>query len=142
MVYLGIIVSVFIFLTLLVLFFLYIGNVMFKKYSFANNLLPFLFLHSLFTIMILSWSLIVMNNGFDIEFSIKIDYTILLFLIVPIFIFVELYDRSVRKNIYGKAQLFSKMYRWLLPTLTLLLFVIASVILYFNCHYYLYLITW
>lgn len=140
--HLGLIVSIFIYATLLGLFFLYLGNAMLKKYKFSNNLLPFLFLHSLFSIMILSWALIVMNNGFAVEFSLKIDYTLLLFLIVPIFIFIELYDRKVRKLVYGKAQLFSKMYRWLLPTLTLLLFVIATVILYFNCHYYLYLITW
>lgn len=142
MVYLGLIVSVFIYLTLLGLFFLYIGNAMFKKYKFSNNLLPFLFLHSLFTILILSWGLIVMNNGFDIEFNLKIDYTILLFLVVPIFIVVEFYDRKVRKDLFNAEQRVNKLYRWILPTLTLLLFVVSSVILYFNCNYYFYLITW
>lgn len=142
MLYLGLIVSIFIYVTLLGLFFLYIGNAMFKKYKFCNNLLPFLFLHSLFSIMILSWALIVMNNGFDIEFGLKMDYTILLFLLVPMIIVVELYDRGVRKNIYGKARLVSKTYRWLLPTFTLLLFAVATVVLYFNCHYYFHLTTW
>ena len=64
MVYFGLGISCFIYLTVVVLFLIYVGNAIFGNYSFADNILPLLFLHSLFSILILLWSLILMHGGY------------------------------------------------------------------------------
>ncbi len=142
MAYLGFSISLFIYLTLFILFMLYLIQAMFKKYSFANHILSLIFLHSMFTIFILVWALVVMNGGFNIELNQNMDYTLLSVFLLFFFILTEYIDFKVRKNAFKSPKISSKLYRFLLPIMTLCLFFIATIIFYFNCHYLLYLITW
>ncbi len=138
--YLGYAIGSFVFLTVVVLFFLYLLSALFDKTEFADQILPLLFLHCLFSVLILFWSLVIMNGGFDIAYGLYMDYTVLLILFVPMFLLVEYADFHIRrkdKRVGSKA-----VYRFLLPTLTLGLFFLATILFFFNSHYLIYLISW
>ncbi|MBE6137750.1 MAG: hypothetical protein E7176_05085 [Erysipelotrichaceae bacterium] len=141
MAYFGFILSTIIYLTVIVTLIYYIVNVIMKKYHFANNLLPFLFLYFFFSIMILSWGLILMNGGFDIFFSIKVDYTFIFVLSIILLFGIPVLDYFVKRNAYVAKNVISAMYRSSLPMLTVILFLGSTLIYYFICHYFAFLIA-
>ncbi|MBQ9124841.1 MAG: hypothetical protein IJY14_04030 [Acholeplasmatales bacterium] len=133
---LGLGVSIFIFITATIMLLGYIIAGIFKKYHFANNILPLAFLHILFALMIESWALIIMNGGFDIILDLNIDYSIVLILIIPIFIFVEIINYQAKKVVYDSGSIIKKVYRYLLPTFMVIAYTIALGVFYFSCHYF------
>ncbi len=141
MVYLGYALSSFFFLTVIIMLLFYLFLCFRRKTKKANNLILLIFLHSFFTIMVESWSLVLMNGGYNIIFALKIDYSIILYFALPLLLFVEIEDfilrRSVTKSEYGVYNFF----RFLLPTLTMFLIVIAFGIFFFTTHYFLFLLS-
>ncbi len=142
MAYFGLGISCFVFFTVIVLFFMYIINAIFCHYSFANSILPLLFLHMLFSILILVWSLIVMHGGFSVDFNIKIDFTMIFIFFIIVMLFMEWLDWKVRKGLCNLEKKKVKAYRYFLPTGTIILFFFVTLIFYFICHSFFNLITW
>lgn len=140
--YFGFIMSSIMYLTVICIMLVYIFSAIRGKYKFANNVLPLVFLHFLFSVMILSWALILMNGGFDIVFSLKLDYTILSFLIIPMLFIVLILDKSVRKKGFVAKNKLAALSRFILPGLTIILFSGLTLIYYFSCHYFVFLTAW
>ncbi len=112
-----------------------------KKYPQADKTLVILFLVGMFTIMILSWLLIIMNGGFNINFYINIEFGWLLFIVVPILLLILLIDYFLRKKIKFYANMFGRVARFLLPTISVGLFVMNITIYYFSIYYFIYLLA-
>ena len=99
MVYLGFILSSVFFGSVMIMLLFYLYFCFMRKTNKANNILLLIFLHALFTIMVESWSLILMNGGYNIIFALKIDYSIVLYFAIPLLIIVEIEDFILRKKI-------------------------------------------
>lgn len=112
-----------------------------KKYPHADKTLVTFFLEGMITIMVLSWLLIIMNGGFNINFYINIEFGWILFIIVPILILVLLIDYYLRKRIKFYVNLFGKVARFLLPTISVDLFAMNISIYYFSIYYFIYLLA-
>ena len=141
MVYLGYVLSSFFFISVMILLLYYLFLCFRRKTSKANNLLLIIFLHSFFTIMVESWSLVLMNGGYDIIFALKIDYTIVLYFAIPLLIIVEIEDAILRKKVIRSEYGVYNFFRFLLPTLTMLLIVLAFGIYFFSTHYFVLLLS-
>lgn len=142
MIYLGLTVSIFIFATIILFLIAYIAAVIFHHPRFAAGLMPYMFIHLLFSVFILSWALVVMNQGFDIILGIRIDYTVLFFIILPLIPMIFIPNHYIRKEKYVINSRPKKIYRALLPLGIFVLFSIAIVIFFFTCHYFVFLLTW
>ena len=141
MVYLGYILSSFFFLTVVTMLLFYLFLCFRRKTKKANNLILLIFLHSFFTIMVESWSLVLMNGGYNIIFALKIDYSIILYFALPLLLFVEIEDFILRRKITKSEYGVYNFFRFLLPTLTMFLIVIAFGIFFFTTHYFLFLLS-
>jgi len=141
MVYLGFILSSVFFgsVILMLLFYLYFSFR--RQITKANNLILLIFLHSFFTIMVESWSLVIMNQGYDIIFALKIDYSIILYFALPLLLIVEIEDYILRKKVVKSEYGVYNFFRFLLPTLTMLLIVGAFGIYFFSAHYFVLLLS-
>lgn len=110
-----------------------------KNFRFSNALLLLLFLHSLVVIMVLSWALILMNGGFDVNFYLNIDYTWIIAVFVPLFIAIIISDVILQRNIEQEKNILIAVCRYLLPTFCVLTLTLGTILLYFNCNYFTYL---
>lgn len=142
MAYLGFIVSSFIYLTVFFLLLLYLLSAVFKKYALADTTLSLLFLHSIFSSLVMVWALVVMRYDSYSDYAIGLDYTMVLFLVIPLFLMIEFMDIGVRKARYESCKTAKSVYRFFLPALTGAFFSIVTVIYYFSCRYFITLITW
>ena len=140
--YLGLSVTIFMFLSFVILITIYLVSGFKKKYHFANGILLYLFLHALFTIAVLSWSLILMNEGFNVLYSISVNYEIVLIFVLPVSFGMFLVDYTIRKNLTKYKNKTSQFLRFLLPVILVVLFIITSTIFYFNINYFNFLINW
>lgn len=138
MLYLGLIVSIFIFSSLFLLLVLYFISAFRKKYDLANILFPYTFLHAIFTLLILYWSLVVMNRSFNIVYSLNINYNYTLFFIIPIMVLIGVCDFFVRRNLVYKSNVF-KFFRFLLPLAVIILYTLCTILFFFNCNYFCFL---
>ncbi len=136
MLYLGFILSSVFFGSVILMLLYYLYLCFRRKTSRANNLILLIFLHSFFTIMVESWSLVLMNGGYDIIFALKIDYSIILYFAIPLLLIVEIEDTMLRKKIIKSEYGVYNFFRFLLPTLTMLLIVGAFGIYFFSAHYF------
>ncbi len=141
MVYLGFILSSVFFGSVMIMLLFYLYFCFMRKTNKANNLLLLIFLHALFTIMVESWSLILMNGGYNIIFALKIDYSIVLYFALPLLIIVEIEDYILRKKVVKSEYGVYNFFRFLLPTLTMLLIVGAFGIYFFSTHYFILLLS-
>lgn len=140
MLYFGLSITIFMYITILALILLYLGLIIFKKYFMANFLLSICFLHFLFSILILSWALILMNEGFDI-ILLSLDYTLVIIYCFIVGLILLIFDFKIKYIIYNKSFI-KKLYRFLLPILTIALFILASILTYFNLNYFIFLTMW
>lgn len=138
MLYLGLFVSIFIFSSLFLLLILYFISVFKKRFDLANILFPYTFLHSIFTLLILYWSLIIMNRSFNIVYSLNINYNYTLFFIIPIMLLIGVCDFFVRRNLACKSKLI-KFFRFLLPLAVIILYTLCAILFFFNCNYFCFL---
>lgn len=138
MLYLGLFVSIFIFSSLFLLLILYFVSVFKNKFDLANILFPYTFLHSMFTLLILYWSLIIMNRSFNIVYSLNINYNYTLFFIIPIMLLIGVCDFFVRKNLACKSKVI-RFFRFLLPLAVIILYTLCAILFFFNCNYFYFL---
>lgn len=130
-------ISILIYLLTLVIYILFYFK---KEYFKSDNILKVFLLEGIITVMLLSYSLIIMNKSFDINFYINVEFSYLLFIIVPLFIFIEILDYFLRKRLNELVNMKMKLFRYLLPTLCIVLLIINLVIYYFSIHYFIFLI--
>ncbi len=133
------IISMLFYLSLVIIFILYIISFSFKKYNIADKFLFLLFIDGFITIMVLSWMVILMNGGFNVNFHIKGDYSWTFFVFVPFFVVVMVLDYFVRKRIEKKESIILLTARYLLPVIVVIAFALATVLLNFNFNYYSYI---
>lgn len=112
-----------------------------NKYFTSDKMLRMFFIQGMITLMILSWLLIIMNNGFNINFYLNIEFEWLLIIIIPIFILVEFIDYLLRKHIKYYYNTFAIIARFLLPTICIVLFIMNLFVYYFSIHYFIYLLA-
>lgn len=139
MLYFGFILNI-LFYTISVLFVIgYCVLFFLKKNAILENFILIIFLASLVVIMGLSWSLVIMNQGFNVYLYIRCDYSYVLLIALPVVILYEVLDTFQRKKIQKSVHWYNNVKRYLLPVLTGILFFISTLVFYFNCHYYMFL---
>ena len=139
MMILGLILTIVFYASLFITIGMYIGFFFRKKYKYSEMLLPTIFLQSLVVNMALSWTLILMNGGFDVNFYLNIDYTYLLIILIPILIVLSVMDIRLQRITYTNTRGFKRAFRYILPGLTILIFASATLIFYFSINYFIYL---
>ena len=127
----GLLISIFFYISLLIVLGLYIYNVFFKNYKQANKMLLILFLHGLVVVMVLSWALIIMCKGYGVIFE--------LFVFIPILILIIVSDQIVKRHIERSNSILYIVARFLLPMFVGIIIVAATFIMFSNCNYFVYL---
>jgi len=137
----GLIISIFFYISLIIILGLYIYNFFFKNYKQANSILMLLFLHGLVVIMALSWALILMSGGYGVilELYVNNDYSWLIFVFVPILILIIVTDQFTKMHVEGSKNGFFLVARFLLPVFVVLIISAATFLIYSNCNYFVYL---
>lgn len=128
---LGYSISIFFFISLLVLLLMYFF-LAFNKKAIAKRLLVIVFYHSLITLLALSWSLIVINDGFDI-IPISVDFSYIAIFLIFILLFLTIarfYDKS------------SSITHTLLFFAIFIVFSANTLLFYFSCHYFNFITTY
>lgn len=139
MLYLGFGISIFMYITIFVFLLAYVAAVCFKQNRFAAGLMPYMFIHLFVCVFILSWTLVVMNQGFDIILGIKLDYTMLFFIILPLIPMIFIPNYYIRKESFIINSTPKKIYRALLPLGIFILAALTSIIFFFTSHYFVFL---
>lgn len=123
--YLGLGISILFYISLLLLLILYFIFTFNKKPFMAKKILLIMLYHSIISVLAISWSLVLINNGFDM-ISITVDYSIIgIFLLcILVFIFIS--------NHYNKD--IGLVYRMLIFAIYIL-FSFNSIIFYYFSHY-------
>ena len=107
-----------------------------KKNAILERFINLLFLGLLVMIMGLSWTLVMMNEGFNVYLYIHIDYSYVLIIALPVIILYEVLDIFQRKKINKSDKWYVNLRRYLLPILSGILFFAITIIFYFNCNYF------
>ena len=139
MLYLGFILSIIFFALSVLLFIGYIVLFAMKKNAVLERFINLIFLTHMVIIMCLSWSLILMNGGFDVRLSLGMDYSYVVFIAAPVIIVYEVLDTIQRRLIQKSTFWYKNIVRYLLPVLTGILFFACSLIFYFTCNYFIFL---
>lgn len=139
MLYLGFTLNIILY-TISVLFFIgYVILFVLRKNAILERFINLIFLASLVVIMGLSWSLVLMNQGFNVYLFIHVDYSYVLVIALPVVILYEVLDIFQRKSIAKSVHWYNNVKRYLLPVLTGILFFVSTLVFYFNCNYFMYL---
>lgn len=134
----GLIISIFFYVSLILLFGLFLCAFFRKNYKFANQLLMLLFVYSMIVIMALSWALVIMNSGFNVKMSIYLnnDYTWLAFVFMALLFGVVLSDTIIKRHIEQDKHMFFVVARFILPLITVIAMTADTFILFSSCNYF------
>ena len=139
---LGLSVSIIIMLSILVLLCLYLYLFFKKSYDKASKIIAVMFFHTLISLAIMSWALIIINQGFHI-IGISLNWTpiaIIIFIIGFGLHYIDYYVRG-KKGFSSLKTKEVKIYRVLLPTAYVIAFSLTTALFYFNCFYYVFLLS-
>ncbi len=139
-VYLGFILSIIAFTTVTLQFVGYIILFFMKKNAILERFTQLMFLLSLVCVMVLSWSLVIMNEGYNVNLYISIDYGYVLIMALPVLITYEVLDALQRRVIKKSDKWYNNVLRYLLPMLTGIVFFVCCLVFFFNCNYFSYLL--
>lgn len=139
MLYLGFTLNIILYSCSVLFFIGYVVLFFMKKNAILENFVTLIFLASLVVIMGLSWSLVIMNSGFNVYLFIHVDYSYVLIIALPVVIVYEVLDTFQRKAIQKSVHWYVNVKRYLLPVLTGILFFVSTLVFYFNCNYFMYL---
>lgn len=139
MLYFGFSLNIILYALAVLLFVLYVILFFIKKNALLERFVNLIFLAMLVFIMGLSWSLVIMNEGFNVYLYIHIDYSYVLVIALPVIVVYEVLDVFQRKKIHKSEKWYINIRRYLLPVLTGILFFVITIIFYFNCNYFGYL---
>ena len=137
---LGLVVSVVIMASVLVLLGLYVYLFIKKSYEKSTKILGIMFFHTLISLAIMSWALILINEGFHI-IGISLNWTVFAIFVVIIAFGVHFLDHYVRgkKGFLHIKTKEVKLYRVLLPTAYVLAVSLTTAVFYFNCFYFVFI---
>ena len=139
---LGLVVSVVIMASVFALLGLFIYLFIKKDNERASKILAIMFFHTLISLAIMSWSLILINEGFHI-IGISLNWTpVAAFIIIVAFgiHFIDHYIRGKKGFLHLKTKEV-KLYRLLLPTAYVVAVSATAAVFYFNCFYYAFIST-
>ena len=132
---LGLILSILIYIMLLACLVLYEIGIFKKKFNFAIMISKVLFLYSFIAAAVESWSLILMNGGFNVYLDIGADFSYTILILIPVLallVFSSILTNKHRKDVNP----WTAVSYFLLPALTFVGFAVSTVILVFNITYF------
>ena len=140
MLVLGLVLTIILYFLLLSFIIFYFILIIKKKYNIADMLEKVLFLFSLVTLMVESWALVLMNNGFNFNFNIAIivEYYFSIILIVPLVGMLAYSSIIIRKNSTLELGKMSRVGNYMVLPFTILAVAAATVLLFFNINYFVY----
>ena len=99
-----------------------------------------LFLFSMIALMVESWALVIMNNGFNFNFNIGIivEYYFSIILVVPLVAILAYSSIIIRKNSTLELGKMEKVGNYMLLPFTIIAVSAATVLLFFNINYFVY----
>lgn len=111
-----------------------------KKYNICDFIDKIVFFHGLFALMIESWALIIMNDGFNVNFNIEIKFSMYISIafIVPLIAIVAYSNIMYRKNYKIEMNKVDKVGNYMVLPLTIFSLMASTLILFFNINYYIY----
>ena len=140
MLYFGFILSIIVYFILIAVFGVYSFFVITKKYKYAIYFEAITFFAALLATKILSWSLIMMNGGFNVNLSLNITF-IPLYIIVPIFLGLLIWYNIVLREKKDNESILAKLGNYFLPPLTLVAIFFSTLVLIYNFTYFVYIIS-
>ena len=140
MLVLGLILTIILYSLLLSFIIFYFVLIIKKKYTLADMLEKILFLFSLIALMVESWALVLMNNGFNFNFNIGIivEYYFSIILVVPLIAILAYSSIIIRKNSTLELGKMSRVGNYMLLPFTIIAVSAATVLLFFNINYFVY----
>ena len=140
MLYFGFILSIIVYFILIAVFGIYSFFVIKKKYKYAIYFEAITFFTALLATMILSWSLIMMNGGFNVNLSLNITF-IPLYIIVPIVLGLLIWYNIILREKKDNESILAKLGNYFLPPLTLVAIFFSTLILIYNFTYFIYILS-
>ncbi len=136
----GLILTIILYFLLLAFIIFYFVLIIKKKYNLADMLEKVLFLFSLICLMVESWALVIMNNGFNFNFNISIivEYYFSILIIVPLVAILAYSNIIVRKNSTLELSKIGRVSNYMLLPFTIIVVAAATVLLFFNINYFVY----
>ena len=116
-----------------------------KKYNFVGYIVNTLFIAMLVVIMLMSWNIVFMNltyglHPFEVNYYISGNYDIAIIFFVFYFIFfIGLHLFLNFKLMKKDVNIFSTMFRYLLPVVLIVCYSISTIIFLFSFNYFEYL---
>lgn len=137
---LGLSLTIIAYLIFFVAIVIYFVIVLKKKYVACDLFEKLLFFLSLFTLMIETWSLVIMNNGFNANFNIDttISYYITIAILVPLISVLVYSNVMYRKNFTIELNRIGRIGNYMVLPFTILVLCANTVLLFFNMNYYVY----
>lgn len=134
----GLIFSALIYASLVALLIFIIIIFLKKMYTLSYQLMMVLFLHSLVTIMALSWGIVIMSGGFRVSVDLYVnnDYTWLLFFFLGILFIIVSMDIIMKKHIKEETNIILAVSRYLLPIFNIIAISTATFLFYSSCNYF------
>ena len=135
------IVMIFVYLSLIVIISSYVFSIFLKNYKYAKRFEYLIFVGGLVVAMILSWSLVIMNKGYNINYYITKDYNWIIILYIAMMIFFIVTNQIERRKSNIKLHIVESIAKQILPAVNSIIFAFTTFVFYFGCHYFTYLST-
>ena len=132
---LALILTILIYLMLIACLVLYEIGVFTKRYNFALLISKILFLYSFVAAAVESWSLVLMNGGFNVYLDIGADFSYTIFILIPVLALLVLSSILISRN-KKEDNTWALVANYLLPALTFVGFAVSTVVLVFNITYF------
>lgn len=137
MLYLGLIVTIISYVILLTVVMIYCYYFFKKNWKKAITFELITFMTSLFTSMISSWMIIVMNGDFNLNFG--INFSIVPFIFVAISMPLLIISSLTLKKYKNSASILTGVSNFLMPALTLIGIFVSTLVLSYNVSYFIYI---
>ncbi len=118
----------------------YFGLILKKKYEICDLVEKIVFFISFLVVMVESWALVLMNDGFNINFNLKISlsYYLSIIIIIPIVSILVYCNKLLKKKREVKLGGIGLVGNYMILPFTILGVVMATLILFLNINYFVY----
>ena len=137
MLYLGLIVTIISYVILITVVMIYCYYFFKKNWKKAITFELITFMTSLFTSMISSWMIIVMNGDFNLNFG--INFSIVPFIFVAISMPLLIISSLTLKKYKNSDSILTGVSNFLMPALTLIGIFVSTLVLSYNVSYFIYI---
>ena len=131
MLYLGLILGIILYATSILSFIGYAVLFFMKKNQLLERFVGRIFLLHLIVLAGLSWCVVLLNGSFSVNINLGVDYSSVLFIIIPVVGLFEVLDVFQRKTIVRSDKIYVNVVRYLLPVLSAIVFFVCTIIFYF-----------